>query len=88
MKRKTFYATVDVDVDYDIEFEDLLEIIESCDEEELNEIRDLIGEQSDNSGFDAHNLYDESKLKILKVAFKKYELDELMKRLDINNNEY
>ena len=88
MKRKTFYATVDVDVDYDIEFEDLLEIIESCDEEELNEIRYLIGEQSDNSGFDAHNLYDESKLKILKVDFKKYELDELMKRLDINNNEY
>jgi len=87
MKRKTLSTTVDVDVDYQIRFEDLLEIIESCNEKELNEIRDLITDES-NSGFKVSTLYDEHKLKVLKVAFKKYDIDELMKRLDITYNEY
>ena len=34
------------------------------------------------------NLYDEMKLRILKTAFDKYELEELQKILDIKNSEY
>jgi hypothetical protein len=34
------------------------------------------------------NLDDEQKLKVLKVAFNKYTLEELQKMLNIKNNEY
>lgn len=34
------------------------------------------------------SLYDEYKLKLLKVAFEKYSLEELQKKLKIKNNEY
>lgn len=80
MKRKTFYTTVDVDVDCDIEFDDLLELVESCDEYEKEEIRELIG--SDDSLY-ANNLYDEMKVKLLKEAFNKFSLEELQEKLGI-----
>lgn len=81
MKRKTFYTTVDVDVDCDIEFDDLLELIESCDEYEKEEIREIIG-SSDDSLY-ANNLYDEMKVKLLKEAFNKFSLEELQEKLGI-----
>jgi len=34
------------------------------------------------------NLNDEQKLKVLKVAFNKYTLEELQKMLNVKNNEY
>lgn len=34
------------------------------------------------------NINDEQKIKVLKVAFNKYTLDELQKILNIKNNEY
>ena len=36
----------------------------------------------------ATNLYDEQKKKVLKVAFDKYNLEELQKMLNINNSDY
>jgi len=36
----------------------------------------------------ATNLYDEQKKRVLKVAFKKYNLEELQEKLNIKNNEY
>ena len=83
MKRKTLYANVDVDVDYDVEFEDLLELIDSCDHEELEKIRKQIGPK--DTGFNVRNLYDEMKLKVLQTAFEKYDLEELKDKLNIND---
>ena len=75
MKRKTLYAYQEVDVEYDVEFDDLLEMIGSCDEDELNQIRGMV------SYIKCDNLYDEQKMKMLISAFHKYELDELTLRL-------
>ena len=36
----------------------------------------------------ATNLYDEQKKRVLKVAFNKYNLEELQKLLNIKNDEY
>ena len=82
MKRKTFYANVDVDVDYDIEFRDLLDLISSCDEEEIDIIRKQIGTESEDN-FDVETLYDEQKLEILIQAYKKYTLEELQEIIKI-----
>jgi len=83
MRGKTLYTTLDVDVEYDITFNDLLELIDTCDKYELDEIRNLIG----HTGIiDVDNLYDEMKLKVLKVAFDKFNLDELKSKLDITDN--
>ena len=81
MRNKTFYAQVEVDVDYDIKFDDLLELIESCNPDELDEIRDLVG--MENDVFETSNLYDEMKMNIIKQAFEKYDLDELREKLNI-----
>lgn len=86
MKRKTLYTEQYIDCEYDIDFEDLLELIESCDSEESSEIRKLIG--SDMNDVHISNLYDEQKLEILKVAFNKYNLEQLQEKLNIKNGEY
>lgn len=79
MKTKTLYAEQYVDVEYDIEFSDLLEIIESCDENELQKIRDIVGSDIITN----KNLDDVQKLELLTAAFKKYSYQELLTRLDI-----
>jgi hypothetical protein len=86
MKKKTFFTNVDVDVDYQITFDDMLQLINSCNENELDQIRSLIG--CSYKEFKADNIYDESKLKVLKVAYNKYNLDELQSKLNISNNDY
>jgi hypothetical protein len=87
MKRKTFYTSqnIDVDCEYDIDFNDLLQLVESCNKKELEKIRELT---DNNSDINTNNLYDENKLRVLKVAFDKYTLEELQKILNIKNNEY
>ena len=45
-------------------------------------------ENKENLKIVPENLNDEQKLKVLKVAFNKYTLEELQKMLNIKNNEY
>ena len=85
MRGKTLYTKVDIDTEYEMTFNDLLELIDTCDKYELDEIRNLIG-YTDIINVD--NLYDEMKLKVLKVAFDKFNLDELKSKLDITDNDY
>ena len=85
MRRKTFYS--DVEAEYDITFNDLLELIGNCTESELKIIRNSIN-YFDTKHKEVDNLYDENKLRVLKVAFEKYTLDELQEKLNIKNNEY
>jgi hypothetical protein len=87
MKRKTLYTEQYVDCEYDVDFNDLLELIESCDDDEKAEIRRLIGINF-NFNIKVENLYDVQKQKLLEVAFEKYNLDELMEKLQIKNSEY
>lgn len=88
--KKTLYACQEVETEYDIYFEDLLELIEDCDDSEKNKILETIGFKftKDDEIISASNLYDEEKVKLLKCAFKKYDIDELMSRLDIKRNEF
>ena len=85
MRGKTLYTKVDIDTEYEMTFNDLLELIDTCDKYELDEIRNLIG-YTDIINVD--NLYDEMKLKVLKVAFDKFNLDKLKSKLDITDNDY
>jgi len=84
MKRKTLYSEQYVDCEYDIHFSDILELIESCDEEEMKEIRDIVGVQE---GIVTKNLLDQQTSELLAAAFKKYSYFELQERLDIKPHE-
>lgn len=81
MKSKTLYVNQDVECEYDIEFDDIIELIESCDEDELQEIRDAVGVKDEV--IVSKNLLDEQKSELLAAAFKKYTYEELQERLDI-----
>jgi DNA-directed RNA polymerase specialized sigma24 family protein len=81
MKRKTLYVEQDVECEYEIDFNDILELIESCDEDELQEIRDAVGVKGEV--IINKNLADEQKSELLAAAFKKYSYEELQERLDI-----
>ena len=81
MKRKTLYVEQDVECEHEIDFNDILELIESCDEDELQEIRDAVGVKGEV--IINKNLADEQKSELLAAAFKKYSYEELQERLDI-----
>lgn len=85
MRSKTFYATVEVEAEYDIEFDDILDLIEDCSENELDEIREIIGEKEPekNTENTKMTLDDEQKYELLKAAMRKYTYQQLADRLDI-----
>ena len=89
MRRKTFYTTQEVDTEYDMDFDDLIDLIISCDDSEKTEILELVGSTNDSkikcndSEIKCETLYDEQKLKVLTIAFNRYDLEELQKMLNI-----
>lgn len=91
MKTKYLYkdveAYVDTEVEIEIDFEDVLELIESCNEEELKIIRSTIKLETE-SAIPINNLYDEQKFQLLLAAMKKYNLEQLQDKLGIKNDEY
>lgn len=81
MKRKTLY----------IDFEDILELIESCNEKEMDKIKSIInGGKKDfsESQIQIQNLYDLQKAKLLKAASEKFTLEQLMEKLGMNHIDY
>lgn len=80
-----------VDVDIEVEFEDVLEYIEKANTREKKELSNYLYNKSDDNDDDDllsyNNLYDREKFLILKKAMEKYDLEELIKRLDIKQNE-
>jgi hypothetical protein len=88
MRTKTLYVDQNIDCEYDIQFNDILELIESCSISEKEEILDVIDSRplgtSQEQQIVCETLYDQEKLKVLKFAFEKYNLDQLMKKLEIN----
>jgi DNA-directed RNA polymerase specialized sigma24 family protein len=83
MNRKTLYVEQEVECEYDIEFDDILELIENCDEDEIKQIREVIGHHHHRDVIVSKNLADEQKSELLAAAFKKYSYEELQERLDI-----
>jgi hypothetical protein len=83
MKNKTLYSDEYVSCSYDVNFNDILDLIVSCDDYEKQQIRVAIGEQQK-----IFTLYDEEKTKILKIAFEKYSIDQLMEKLEIKYTDY
>jgi len=64
-----------------IHIDDILELVENCNNYEREQILDEIN--FDKDVIKCETLYDEQKLKVLKKAFEIYDLDELIKKLNI-----
>ena len=79
--------SVDIDCEYDVNFDDLMELIYNCNDSEKAEIKKAVTEY-DELEIRCDTLYDVQKFKVLKVAFEKYDLEELLERLDIKYSDY
>jgi len=73
-------------VDLEIYIEDVLEYIDSANAVDKHTILEKIT-VTDQSIFDVDNLYDREKVLILKDAMKKYNLNELIEKLQIIQGE-
>jgi len=80
------YKNVDIDVEIDIEIEDVLEFINQASDSEIKKIREEVGEV-ESVDFKYDNLYDREKGLILKKAMQKYNLDQLIEKLEITQAE-
>lgn len=78
-----------VDVDIEVEFEDIVEYIENATKREKEQLSIYLYDKSDvdDEFLSYNNLYDREKFLILKKAMEKYNLEELIERLDIKQNE-
>jgi len=85
VKRKTFYTSQEVDCEcqYDITFREMIDLIETCTDSEKSQIRDIVCDEIKD--INCNTLYDEQKMKVLNAAFKKYDLDELIEKLNIKD---
>ncbi len=81
MKTKTLYNEQYVECEYDIYFNDVLKLIDTCTE---NEKHQILNQLNANDIIVCNTLEDEEKLKIFKVAFEKYNVPQLMEKLGIN----
>lgn len=69
--------------DYDVSWRDVLTEIECASYYQIEEIKKML--HIDEDIFKAENLYDELKVRLLKEAYNKYNLEELTDKLKINN---
>jgi len=82
LKYKKFTKYVeDFDAEIYFDIDDILELVENCNNYEREQILDEIN--FDKDVIKCETLYDEQKLKVLKKAFEIYDLDELIKKLNI-----
>jgi uncharacterized Zn finger protein len=81
MKTKTLYNEQYVECEYDVHFNDVLDLIDTCTE---NEKRQILNQLKANDILIINTLEDEEKMKVLKVAFEKYNVSQLMEKLSIN----
>lgn len=77
----TVYATQSIETEYDLEFDDILDLIDDLTESEKEELRNVLCEYVEDNKPDT--LYDDLKFRLMTAALKKYDLDELQKRLEI-----
>lgn len=77
---------VDADVEIDIDIDHVKEYITECEESEAKEILVALNQKSLNSIIPNNTLTldDEFKVRLMNKAMKKYSLDELEKRLEID----
>ena len=85
LKGKTFTKYVeDFEADIYFDIDDILELVDGCSNFEKEQILDEINYNKDeNTIIKCENLYDEQKMKVLKLEFDKYDLDELIKKLNV-----
>jgi len=82
-----------VEVEIDVEIEDVIKFIGHASLTELDEIRDIVKEDDfeiDETGdffAKVDNLYDREKFLILKTAYEKYNLEELIKIFGIRQGD-
>ena len=83
LKGKTFTKYVeDFEAEIYFDIDDILELVDNCNDYEKDQIIEDINYNKDaNTIIKCETLYDEQKMKVLKSAFDKFDLDELKKRL-------
>ena len=83
LKGKSFTKYVeDFNADIYFDIDDILELVDSCNNNEKEQILEEINYYKDeNTIIKCETLYDEQKMKVLKTAFDKYSLDELSQKL-------
>lgn len=83
LKGKTFTKYVeDFDADIYFDIDDILELVNTCNDYEREQILEEINyDKDENAIIKCETLYDEQKMKVLKSAFDKFNLDELEERL-------
>lgn len=84
------YKNVDTEIEVTIEIEDVLDFLSEASKKEIDQIKSLIKYDNnfDNTNdISANNLYDREKILIFKKAMNKYNIDQLLKRLDIKQHE-
>lgn len=87
-KKFTKYVE-DFNADIYFDMDDILELVNDCNDFEKEQILDDINYDKDqNTIIKCETLYDEQKMKVLKTAFDKYNLDELLDKLSIKPYEY
>jgi len=70
-----------------LSYDDIISYISNADDREIKKIAGELKEWIDYPYVQANNLYDEDKVKILLTAFDKYNLDQLMEKLEITWND-
>ena len=79
------YRSIDVDVDVEIDIDDILKFLSSATKKEKEQIiSTIIGEDMVIS---ADNFYDREKISIFKKAMNKYNIEQLLEKLDIKQHE-
>jgi len=91
---KTVYKYTDVEIE--IELEDVLDFIDNADSDDIENIKEAISYNENDNDNDSDvykrylqvdNLYDREKALILKKAFKKYNLEQLIDMLKITQQD-
>ena len=73
------------EVEVDLDLDDITEYIDNASKDQIKVIRDHVSIDEDNEDadytFKVDNLYTREKVMILKTAFKKYNLEQLVEKL-------
>jgi len=82
INRRIKQLTKNIEADIYFDIDDIIELVDSCNDYEKDQIIEDINYNKDaNTIIKCETLYDEQKMKILKSAFDKFNLDELEERL-------
>ena len=73
----------DLEYEVDPSYSKTIDFIQNADQSDLHNVKEELIELLNEPSFGSNNLLDNDKMQILSTAFKKYNLDQLMEKLQI-----